>query len=137
MKNSFTSSDEVFEWLSKFINLERGQKVKSFRLDRMEFLAELAGNPQKCAPSVHIAGSKGKGSVTGMITAILTEAGYRAARYMSPHVADIRERLCLGGSYFDEEIYVAAGGELRELVEEQLPAVAAAQLKQAAQLIIR
>jgi len=121
MKKSFTSSDEVFEWISGFINLERGQKPKSFRLDRMEFLAELAGRPERCAPSIHIAGSKGKGSVTGMLAAILTAAGFRTARYMSPHVVDIRERLCLGNSYFDEEVYCAAGNELRHITEVQLP----------------
>ncbi|MDR0321608.1 MAG: tetrahydrofolate synthase [Treponema sp.] len=121
-KKQFSSSNEVFEWLSNFINLERGQKPKSFRLDRMTALSELAGNPQKCAPSIHIAGSKGKGSVTGMITSILTSAGFRTARYMSPHVIDIRERLCLGDSYFSEEVYVCAGNELKNVTENLLPA---------------
>jgi len=122
LSNSFSSSNEVFEWLSNFINLERGQKPKSFRIDRMHALTELAGNPQNCAPSIHIAGSKGKGSVTSMISAILTAAGYRAARYMSPHVTDIRERICLGDSFFDEDIYCAAGNELRAITDERLPA---------------
>ena len=120
----FVSSDEVFSWLSKFINLERGQIVRSFRLDRMEFLAELAGNPERWAPSIHIAGSKGKGSVTGMSAAILAAAGYRVARYMSPHVIDIRERICLNDSYFSEAVYCAAGNELREIAEVRLPAAA-------------
>jgi dihydrofolate synthase/folylpolyglutamate synthase len=123
-EKSFSSSVEVFSWLEQFINLERGLKPKSFRIDRMEFLTELADNPQACAPSIHIAGSKGKGSVTGMLAAILTEAGFRAARYMSPHVIDTRERICLGNSYFSEDVYGAAGDELRELTEEKLPAAA-------------
>jgi len=118
----FISSGEVFSWLSGFINLERGQKPKSFRIDRMEFLTKLAGYPQRCAPSIHIAGSKGKGSVTGMLAAMLTAADFRAARYMSPHVIDIRERICLGNSYFDEDVYCAAGSELREITEHRLPA---------------
>jgi len=120
---SYSSSGEVFSWLSRFINLERGQKPKSFRLDRMEILVELAGHPEKCAPSIHIAGSKGKGSVTAMLAAMLTAAGFRAARYMSPHVIDIRERLCLGNSYFSEETYIRAGDELRDIVEKKLPAL--------------
>ncbi|MDR1868741.1 MAG: tetrahydrofolate synthase [Treponema sp.] len=123
-KDSFSSSAEVFSWLSRFINLERGQKPKSFRLDRMEILLELADRPDKCAPSIHIAGSKGKGSVTGMLAAMLTAAGFRAARYMSPHVIDMRERICLGNSYFSEDIYRAAGDELREITEARLPAAA-------------
>jgi len=120
MKKHFESSKEVFQWLSGFINLERGEKPKSFRLERMELLTSLADNPHKCAPSIHIAGSKGKGSVTSMITAMLTAAGFRAARYMSPHVTDIRERICLGDSFFDEDIYCKAGDELRQIAESPL-----------------
>ena len=94
----------------------------------METLCELAGSPEKCAPSIHVAGSKGKGSVTSMLAAMLSAAGYRAARYMSPHVVDIRERICLADAYcpasqyFDEDVYVSAGNELRHIAEELLPA---------------
>jgi dihydrofolate synthase/folylpolyglutamate synthase len=123
-EKSFSSSGEVFSWLEQFINLERGLKPKSFRIDRMEFLTGLADNPQNYAPSIHVAGSKGKGSVTAMSAAILAEAGFRAARYMSPHVIDIRERICLGDSYFSEDVYRAAGDELRELAEIKLPSAA-------------
>jgi len=128
MGSCFSSSAEVFSWLSKHINLERGQKPKSFRLERMEVLCELAGNPHKCAPSIHIAGSKGKGSVTSMLTAMLTAAGLRSARYMSPHVMDIRERICIGVgknavTFFDEDIYCKAGDELRSIAEAKLPAL--------------
>lgn len=120
----FISSNEVFEWLEKFINLERGQKPKSFRIDRMQFLSDLAGNPERCAPSIHIAGSKGKGSVTAMSASILTAAGFRAARYMSPHITDIRERITLNDSFFSEEVYCAAGNELRFVTEKLLPKAA-------------
>ena len=88
----------------------------------MEVLCSLAGHPQLCAPSIHIAGSKGKGSVTSILAAILTAASFRTARYMSPHVTDIRERICLGDSFFDEDIYCKAGDELRNIAEVLLPA---------------
>jgi len=132
MDKYFTKSKDVFEWLSGFINLERGQKPKSFRIERMETLTELAEHPEKCAPSIHIAGSKGKGSVTSMLSAMLTAAGFRTARYMSPHVTDIRERICLGDAFFDEDVYCAAGDELRLIVEEKLPAAIKSQSPTAA-----
>jgi dihydrofolate synthase/folylpolyglutamate synthase len=88
----------------------------------MELLSELAGNPERRVPSIHIAGSKGKGSVTGMIASILQADGRRPARYMSPHVSDFRERISLGNSFFDEAVYCAAGEELRELAESAVPA---------------
>jgi dihydrofolate synthase/folylpolyglutamate synthase len=115
---AFKSSLEVYEWISGFINLERGQGFKSFRLDRMSALAELCGRPEKCAPSFHIAGTKGKGSVTGMIAAILEAAGTKTALYSSPHVSDFRERISVGGKFFDEETYLSAGRELAALVEK-------------------
>ena len=119
----FSSSGEIFPWLSGFINFEKGHSIsKSYRLDRTEILAGLAGNPERCAPSIHMAGSKGKGSVTSMIASVLEAKGLRAARYMSPHVSDFRERVSLGNSFFDEEVYCTAGDELRDLVENKLPA---------------
>jgi dihydrofolate synthase/folylpolyglutamate synthase len=83
----------------------------------MEFLARLAGSPERCASCIHIAGSKGKGSVAGMTASILEAAGLRPARYMSPHVSDFRERISLGNSFFEESIYREAGEELRAIAE--------------------
>lgn len=109
---SIASSADVFAWLSRFINIETGQFSTSLRLDRMEVLARLAGHPERSAPVIHIAGSKGKGSVTGMITAILEAEGLRPARYTSPHVTEYRERITQGNAFFDESIYIQAGREL-------------------------
>ena len=113
----FSGSADVFEWLSGFINYERGLSAKAFRLDRMHILAELGGHPERCAPVIHVAGSKGKGSVTTMIATILHEAGYRTGRYVSPHVTEYRERLSRAEGFFDEAVYTTAGEELRGLVE--------------------
>jgi dihydrofolate synthase/folylpolyglutamate synthase len=88
----------------------------------MEHMASLAGHPEHCASCIHIAGSKGKGSVTAMIASILEAAGLRTARYMSPHISDFRERISLGNSFFDEQVYCAAGEELRDLAENKIPA---------------
>jgi dihydrofolate synthase/folylpolyglutamate synthase len=108
----FSHSGGVFSWLSRFINLERGQNIKALRLDRMRALAGLAGHPERCAPVIHVAGSKGKGSVTGMISAILEAAGYSPARYTSPHVTEYRERITAGSHFFEEPVYCEAGDEL-------------------------
>ena len=110
------SSVDVYEWLSGFVNYERGQNLKNFCLERMETLSELTGRPDKCAPSFHIAGSKGKGSVTGMIAAILESSGIKTAVYASPHVSDFRERLRSGSGFFAEDVYVGAGNDLKELI---------------------
>jgi dihydrofolate synthase/folylpolyglutamate synthase len=113
---TFSGSSDVFAWIARFINMGRGQSYKSFRLDRMGALCRLAGNPERSAPVIHVAGSKGKGSVTGMIAAILEAAGRRTARYTSPDVMEKRERITRGNGFFDESIYVEAGRELAETV---------------------
>jgi dihydrofolate synthase/folylpolyglutamate synthase len=115
-QEKFTASDEVFNWISTFVYPGRGQALKSFQLERMEILARLAGNPEKSAPVIHVAGSKGKGSVTGMLTAMLERWGKKTARYTSPHVTEYRERITRGGEFFEESCYINAGEELREIV---------------------
>jgi dihydrofolate synthase/folylpolyglutamate synthase len=116
----FGDPTDVFRWLDGFINLERGQSNNSFRLDRMELLARLAGHPERTAPAIHVAGSKGKGSVTAMIASILDAAGMATGLYVSPHVVDYRERVGFARGPFPDEIYVAAGDELRAVVEAAL-----------------
>ncbi|MDR2795745.1 MAG: tetrahydrofolate synthase [Spirochaetaceae bacterium] len=116
-QGKFSRSAEIFDWLSRFINLEQGYTPPSMRPERMQIIGELAGHPERCAPSVHIAGSKGKGSVTAMVTRILQAEGMRPARYMSPHVVEYRERITLGDDFFDEAVYLAAGDELRRLAD--------------------
>ncbi|GHU62672.1 bifunctional folylpolyglutamate synthase/dihydrofolate synthase [Spirochaetia bacterium] len=114
---SFTASYEVFDWLNQFVNLEAGQHPPSFRPERMQIIAAAAGHPELCAPSFHVAGSKGKGSVTGMITSILEASGKRTAQYISPHVADFRERITLGHAFLEEKLYIEAGNELQALAK--------------------
>jgi dihydrofolate synthase/folylpolyglutamate synthase len=111
------NADDVHNWLSQYINLEMGLARRDFSLESMKILAEKAGFPERCAPSIHMAGSKGKGSVTGMISSILSNSGFLTARYTSPHVNNIRERITLGSNFFSEESYASAGRELMELVE--------------------
>ena len=113
----FKSSEEVYTWISRFINLESKPNQKAYKLDRMKILAELADHPEKCAPIFHIAGSKGKGSVTGMIASILEASGIKTARYISPHISNFRERISMGQEFLSEDIYTRAGNELRKIIE--------------------
>jgi dihydrofolate synthase/folylpolyglutamate synthase len=115
---TFSSAADVFIWLARFINVETGQTSTSLSLDNIKLLAEIAGHPEKSAPVIHIAGSKGKGSVTGMITAMLAAEGFRPARYTSPHVIEYRERITLGNEFFEDAVYINAGMELVSIEEE-------------------
>ncbi|MDR0557828.1 MAG: tetrahydrofolate synthase [Treponema sp.] len=108
----FASSAQVFDWISQHINFEKVKNRKEFTLDTVKRLAELANHPEKSAPVIHIAGSKGKGSVAAYSAGILGAAGFTCARYTSPHTTDWRERITLGAAFFDESVYIEAGDEL-------------------------
>jgi dihydrofolate synthase/folylpolyglutamate synthase len=107
----FSSADAVFSYLDQFISTDVWAIPKHLRTERLALLAEAGGHPERCAPAVHVAGSKGKGSVTGMLAAVLDAAAWRVAWYMSPHVADVRERIMLGKGFLDEAVYTACGEE--------------------------
>jgi dihydrofolate synthase/folylpolyglutamate synthase len=109
---SLNSPADVAAWLSRFENNERLAFYKPFTLDKMRALVNLAGNPEASAPVIHVAGSKGKGSVTAMITAILEAGGVKTARYTSPQVTGYWDRICQGNGPFHDQVYVEAGREL-------------------------
>ncbi|MEI1377493.1 bifunctional folylpolyglutamate synthase/dihydrofolate synthase [Nostoc sp. UHCC 0926] len=64
-------------------------------LDRIVNLLASLGNPDHQMPVIHVAGTNGKGSVCAYLSSVLTEAGYRTGRYISPHLVDWTERICL------------------------------------------
>ena len=71
-------------------------------LEPMLDLAQRLGNPQKSFRSIHVAGTKGKGSVSSLIEVALVRAGLRVGRYASPHVERLTERVSLEGREIDE-----------------------------------
>jgi dihydrofolate synthase/folylpolyglutamate synthase len=88
-----------------------------FNLDRMFAMMEELGNPQNKYPLIHVAGTKGKGSVSALCASALQAAGYNTGLYTSPHLLDYCERIQINGEPISHEFMV-------ELVEEIKPAVA-------------
>ncbi|HWB11275.1 MAG TPA: folylpolyglutamate synthase/dihydrofolate synthase family protein [Pirellulales bacterium] len=90
---------------------------RELKLDRMCDLLARLGNPQDRLPIVHVAGTKGKGSTSAMIAAVLSAAGYSTGLYTSPHLERLEERFMVDGRACDP-------GELVELTEVLRPIVA-------------
>jgi folylpolyglutamate synthase/dihydropteroate synthase len=66
-----------------------------FDLQRMHVLLECLGSPHRGRPVVHVAGTKGKGSVAAMVSATLRAAGHRVGTYTSPHMFHVRGGLAV------------------------------------------
>ncbi len=88
-----------------------------FNLDRMFALMEELGNPQNTYPIIHVAGTKGKGSVSAFCASALQAGGYKVGLYTSPHLLDYCERIQVNGESISHKLMI-------ELVEEIKPAVA-------------
>ena len=88
-----------------------------FGLDSIETILSRLGNPERTFRSVHIAGTNGKGSVTAMVDAALGRAGYRSARYTSPHLIDLAERFAVSGKPVDAAALCSAAGDVRAAIE--------------------
>ncbi len=87
---------EAIGYLESFINYEKIDSYSynsAFCLERMQELLELLGNPETKFNSIHIAGTKGKGSTSALVFSVLDRAGLRAGLYTSPHLSCFRERI--------------------------------------------
>jgi dihydrofolate synthase / folylpolyglutamate synthase len=88
-----------------------------FGLESIETLLARLGHPERTFRSIHIAGTNGKGSVTAMVDTALGRAGYRSARYTSPHLVDLSERFVVAGRPVDAAAMRSAAGDVRAAIE--------------------
>lgn len=116
-----TSYNQALDYLYSFVDysLKHSSELAKadFNLDRMFALMDLLGNPQNGYPIIHVAGTKGKGSVSALCASALQAAGYMVGLYTSPHLEDYVERIQVNGAPISHE-------QLVELVEEIKPHVA-------------
>jgi len=94
-----------FSILSRYLDLERdtsrSYSAGEYSLERMPVLASLAGNPERQLGTIHVAGTKGKGSTCHFLTNLLVAAGLRVGTFASPHLSTVRERFLIDGQLTD------------------------------------
>jgi dihydrofolate synthase/folylpolyglutamate synthase len=113
--------DRALDFIYSFIDYEkkRDPHIKiTWDLRRVELLLEKLGNPHLLAKTVHIAGSKGKGSTAAMVASVLTRAGYATGLYTSPHLHFFNERIRVNDRQITNDEIVAMVAKIRPAVEE-------------------
>lgn len=106
------SSEEIKKKL--FSLHSRGIK---YNLDRIRKALDFIGNPQNSYPSIHVAGTNGKGSTCAFIESILRTAGYKTGLFTSPHIVDFKERFRVNGNLVEEEEWIEVYREVGYLVD--------------------
>ena len=79
----------------------------AFHLERMTLLMEQLDCAHLAVPTVHVAGTKGKGSTSAMIASILTAQGYKVGLYTSPHLHSATERIRVNGQPISQQQFAA------------------------------
>jgi dihydrofolate synthase/folylpolyglutamate synthase len=120
MEPENTAYQQALDYIYSFIDYEtqpRPRDAANYDLRRMDELLARVGNPHLNTRTVHIAGTKGKGSVAAMISAVLTAAGYRTGLYTSPHLHTFNERIRVDDRLISDDEVVALVEKLRPEVE--------------------
>lgn len=98
---------EAVAYLNSLVNFERlpetRHKTDTDDLTRFSEMLSNLGNPQNDFPTIHIAGTKGKGSTAAIISSILQKAGYKVGLYTSPHLITVRERVRINDADITKE----------------------------------
>jgi dihydrofolate synthase/folylpolyglutamate synthase len=99
----------------------KGKSAYKANLSNSLALDEYFGHPHLRYPTVHVAGTNGKGSTSHFIAAVLQAAGYRCGLYTSPHLLDFRERIRIDGDKIDRSAVVDFVADNRALIEQLQP----------------
>jgi dihydrofolate synthase/folylpolyglutamate synthase len=97
-------TDFLFNSLPVFQRI--GAAAYKENLDNTYTLLNRLENPHKRFPSIHVAGTNGKGSVSHNLASICMECGFRTGLYTSPHLKDFRERIQIDGVRIREDFVV-------------------------------
>jgi len=113
-----TYDEAIAVWFGR-INYEvRSAGPLDLKLERMRALLRLLGDPHERLRIVHITGTKGKGSTSAMVAAVLRAAGYRVGLFTSPHLVHVEERIQVNGVPIGREELTACMEQLAVAVRE-------------------
>ncbi len=105
-KKRFRTYKQALSYLLERTDYEKQQRLRynvtTFNLSRMKRFLSALGNPHRKIPTVHIAGTKGKGSTATMVARVLESNGYKVGLYTSPHLISLHERIAVNGMIITE-----------------------------------
>jgi len=120
-ENNKVNCTQAEEYIHSFIDYEMLPGIpytsRGYGLKHIEELLERLNNPHLAAKTVHVAGTKGKGSTAAMIAQVLSTSGYKTGLYTSPHLHNLRERIRMDGNLISLTEFAALVAELKPYLE--------------------
>ena len=114
--------NSALDYLYSFINYEKDSNYKYnnlyYNLERTKSFFKTLGNPQKDLKIIHVAGTKGKGSVCMIINRILREQGLNTGLFLSPHVERVNERIVTNDREIDNESFITLLNRLKSIIDK-------------------
>jgi len=105
-KKAFKSYQQAIDYLFSRTDYEKQERLRynvtTFNLNRMHKLLSLLGNPHKKIHTVHIGGTKGKGSTATMLARMLEANQYNVGLYTSPHLVHLHERITVNSKMISD-----------------------------------
>ena len=114
----FDQAVELAMGLADFERSTHSPGHSGFHLERVGMLADRLGQVHCAVPAIHVAGTKGKGSTSALITSILSSAGYTVGLYTSPHLHTVCERVRVGLQPISRDEFAALVAQVWPAVEE-------------------
>ena len=112
-----SSFKDSVQYLETFIPLGRYYLPKS-KLERIQFVMSLLGDPQNKIKVIHVAGTAGKGSVCHYISHLLQIHGFKVGLTVSPHLVNIRERIQINNKMISETKFCQYLSEIQPFIEK-------------------
>ena len=113
------SIKEAVDFLYRFIDYERiiAKEKPALSLESFTKLLEHFDNPYKKFKSIHIAGTKGKGSVTAFLSNIFFKSGLKTGMFISPHIHKINERIRVNNNDISDEDFVRIINKIKNFLD--------------------
>jgi len=131
MENLEQAYQESLDFIYSFIDFSMKRHLddshRFFKLDRMRRMMDLLGSPQENFLSIHVAGTKGKGSTASLCASALRAAGFKVGLYTSPHLQEFTERIQINGAQIERQALVDLVTRIRPLTA-QVPEITSFEL---------
>ncbi len=115
-----TDYQATIDWLFNQLPMYQNVGTSAYKKDLTNILNldSHLNHPHRYYPTIHVAGTNGKGTTCHMIAAILQSAGYKVGLYTSPHLKDFRERIKINGNPIAEDEVVHFVNQNKSFFEE-------------------